>query len=147
MTTNSSGQDAKKLRWILWKHQFSILMFNWCYKQNKLNYHKVQIQPHCKIANLANSGQGIKIVWLKSETFRLGDQNDDEQDRFYHFLHHRVWYNMYDIGNPGTYWRPSCFSHSVSQRQSLNFSRQSCLKKHFIFKDWACLKTALSLWL
>ena len=46
-------------------------------------------------------------------------------------------------GNPGTYWRPSCFSHSVSQRQSLNFSRQSCLKKHFIFKDWACLKTAL----
>ena len=81
------------------------------------------------IANLANSGQGIKIVLPKSETFSLGDQNYQKQDRFYHFLHHRVWYNMYDIGNPGTYWRPSCFSHSVSQRQSLNFSRQSCLKK------------------
>merc|ERR1712227_980227 len=55
------------------------------------------------IANLANCGQGIKIILLKSETFSLGDQNDEEQDRVYHFLHHRVWYNMYDIGNPGTY--------------------------------------------
>ena len=70
----------------------------------------------------------ILVKESKSEKFSLSDQNDQEQDRFYHFLHHRVWYNMYDIGNPGTYWRPSCFSHSVSQRQSLNFSRQSCLK-------------------
>ena len=50
-------------------------MFNWCYKQNKLNYHKVWIQPHfyCKPGQFWSRNQNCfaKIWNIQSRWSKL----------------------------------------------------------------------------